>query len=180
MHNTSTLRFFTEFSIFSTTLPLLVFFFLIWDASLTMSPSCKMHERLWIDTGPLISLHRQLPHSGVEPTPMAATAATQIRGQEEGEQSAQATRGFSLWGGQDDCGLSPASSKQHLAHTWCFPKTLKSACKTGTTAGVEAWRVLFKTHHRWEEVFVCVCVFLLQIHHCCYYYTAYSYNSLTL
>lgn len=130
-----------------------------------MSPSCKMHERLWIDTGPLISLHRQLPHSGVEPTPMAATAATQIRGQEEGEQSAQATRGFSLWGGQDDCGLSSASSKQHLAHTWCFPKTLKSACKTGTTAGVEAWRVLFKTHHRWEEVFVCVCVYF------CFKYT---------
>lgn len=50
-----------------------------------MSPSCKMHERLWIDTGPLISLHRQLPRSGVEPTPMASTAAAQIRGQRERE-----------------------------------------------------------------------------------------------
>lgn len=49
-----------------------------------MSSSCKMHERLWIDTGPLISLHRQLPRSGVEPTPMAATAAVQIRGQRGG------------------------------------------------------------------------------------------------
>jgi hypothetical protein len=44
IHNTSTLRgFFTEFSIFSGTLPLPSF--LIRDASLTMSPSYKMHER---------------------------------------------------------------------------------------------------------------------------------------
>ena len=60
-----------------------------------MSPSCKMHERLWIDTGPLISLHRQLPRSGVEPTPIPATAAAQIRGQEEAEPSHRTTGG--LW-----------------------------------------------------------------------------------
>lgn len=57
-----------------------------------MSSSCKMHERLWIDTGPLISPHRQLPRSGVEPTPVAATTAAQIRGQREGERSVRATR----------------------------------------------------------------------------------------
>lgn len=49
-----------------------------------------MHELLWIDTGPLISLHRQLPRSGVEP--VAATAAAQIRGQRETERAAHTTR----------------------------------------------------------------------------------------
>lgn len=102
-----------------------------------MSSSCKMHERLWIDTGPLISLHRQLPRSGVEPTPMAATAAAQIRGQREGERSARATRATTRgpWPLRWAWKNPPISSQQHFyvecVPSLCFSQTLKSACKTG-------------------------------------------------
>lgn len=104
-----------------------------------MSSSCKMHERLWIDTGPLISLHRQLPRSGVEPTPMAATAAVQIRGQRGGRggpgRAARVpdTEGSS-WRPGWDCWRwknSPVSSQRHFMKRSPSSNTLKSACKTG-------------------------------------------------
>lgn len=113
MQNTSTLAFFTHFSIFSRTLPPLVrVFFLNQDASLTMSSSCKMHESLWIDTGPLISLHRQVLCSGTEPTPVAATAVTQIRGQRGGGGGGWPTLGVTAPDEDLNCGSSKQLSSR--------------------------------------------------------------------
>lgn len=91
-----------------------------------MSSSCKMHERLWIDTGPLISLHRQLPRSGVEPTPMAATAAAQIRGQRGGRRgTGPRHRGVIVAPG---VGLLVEKTLQYRFRS---SNTLKCACKPG-------------------------------------------------
>lgn len=96
-----------------------------------------MHERLWIDTGPLISPHRQLLCSGVEPTPMAATAAAQITGLSsretwEGTESRRRRvrrRPRRLW---ETLRRPPNKTfMQSVSLPARFLQTLKSACKTG-------------------------------------------------
>lgn len=105
-----------------------------------MSSSCKMHERLWIDTGPLISLHRQLPRSGVEPTPMAATAAAQFRGQRE-----RATRVTHTWSVEKKKKYCQISSKQHCyvdcVCSLCFFQTLKTVLAKPVLTRVERKRI---------------------------------------
>lgn len=92
-----------------------------------------MHECLWIDTGPLISLHRQLPRSGVEPTPMAATAAAQITGQWEGGRP-ESRESPTLGVVAPDEGLDCGSPKKTLLFKACAFFTCQSSSAAYKTA----------------------------------------------